>query len=167
HRCRGPGMRCRDPATKGLRRRARISARPSHDEGPGPMDRGLRCGGRYWDRTSDLFRVREARYRCANRPWRHREVPTEVGTGFAPVYTALQAVASPLGQPTGDARASYGTPLPTRCRERRAPGADDRIRTGDPHLGKVMLYQLSYVRVTGSEDPAVGDTGIEPVTSSV
>lgn len=28
-------------------------------------------------------------------------------------------------------------------------GADDRIRTGDPHLGKVMLYQLSYVRVSG------------------
>jgi hypothetical protein len=25
--------------------------------------------GRYWDRTSDLFRVREARYRCANRPY--------------------------------------------------------------------------------------------------
>ena len=25
-------------------------------------------------------------------------------------------------------------------------GADNRIRTGDPHLGKVMLYQLSYVR---------------------
>ena len=24
-------------------------------------------GARYWDRTSDLFRVREARYRCANR----------------------------------------------------------------------------------------------------
>lgn len=24
----------------------------------------------------------------------------EVGTGFEPVYTALQAVASPLGQPT-------------------------------------------------------------------
>ncbi len=59
-------------------------------------------GGRYWDRTSDLFRVREARYRCANRPLRPR----------------------------------------TRGRD----GADDRIRTGDPHLGKVMLYQLSYVR---------------------
>ncbi len=29
-------------------------------------------------------------------------------------------------------------------------GADDRIRTGDPHLGKVMLYQLSYVRMSGS-----------------
>lgn len=25
-------------------------------------------GGRYWDRTSDLFGVNEARYRCANRP---------------------------------------------------------------------------------------------------
>src|SRR5699024_4117518 len=135
-------------------------------EGPGPRDRGLRGGGRYWDRTSDLFRVRVARYRCANRPWRHRVAPTEVGTGFEPVYTALQAVASPLRQPTRDARASYGTALPTRCRERRSPGADDRIRTGDPHLGKVMLYQLSYVRVTGSEAPVVGDTGIEPVTSS-
>ena len=69
--------------------------------------------------------------------------------------------------PPGDALASYGTALPTRCRERRSPGADDRIRTGDPHLGKVMLYQLSYVRRTGIQDPAVGDTGIEPVTSSV
>ncbi len=25
--------------------------------------------GRYWFRTSDLFRVKEARYHCANRPW--------------------------------------------------------------------------------------------------
>ena len=50
--------------------------------------------------------------------------------------------------PPGDAHASYGTALPTRGRERRSPGADDRIRTGDPHLGKVMLYQLSYVRRT-------------------
>jgi hypothetical protein len=60
--------------------------------------------GRYWDRTSDLFRVREARYRCANRPLHpvrpETMVFTEVGTGFEPVYTALQAAASPLGQPT-------------------------------------------------------------------
>ena len=28
----------------------------------------LRAGGRYWDRTSDLFGVNEARSRCANRP---------------------------------------------------------------------------------------------------
>src|SRR5438093_8945787 len=27
------------------------------------------------------------------------------------------------------------------------PGADDGIRTRDPHLGKVVLYQLSHVRV--------------------
>jgi hypothetical protein len=33
---------------------------------PVPKNRGLVCA-RYWDRTSDLFRVREARYRCANR----------------------------------------------------------------------------------------------------
>ena len=25
-------------------------------------------------------------------------------------------------------------------------GADDGIRTRDPHLGKVVLYQLSHVR---------------------
>ena len=42
-----------------------------------PVTRGD-AGGRYWDRTSDLFRVREARYRCANRP-------CEVETGFEPV----------------------------------------------------------------------------------
>ena len=28
--------------------------------------------------------------------------------------------------------------------------ADDGIRTRDPHLGKVMLYQLSHVRVGAS-----------------
>jgi hypothetical protein len=26
-------------------------------------------------------------------------------------------------------------------------GARDRVRTGDPQLGKLMLYQLSYSRV--------------------
>ena len=29
--------------------------------------------------------------------------------------------------------------------------ADDGIRTRDPHLGKVMLYQLSHVRTSGPE----------------
>ena len=38
--------------------------------------------------------------------------------------------------------------------------ADDETRTRDPHLGKVMRYQLRYIRT-------VHDTGIEPVTSSV
>ena len=29
-------------------------------------------------------------------------------------------------------------------------GARDRIRTGDVHLGKVVLYQLSYSREGGA-----------------
>ena len=33
---------------------------------PSSKAKGFICA-RYWDRTSDLFRVREARYRCANR----------------------------------------------------------------------------------------------------
>ena len=33
--------------------------------------------------------------------------------------------------------------------------ADDGIRTRDPHLGKVMLYQLSHVRVTSKCSKAV------------
>src|SRR4028118_373736 len=90
-----------------------------------PLTRGL-AGGRYWDRTSDLFRVREARYRCANRP-------CEVETGFEPVYTDLQPVASPLGHST------WGTSPQGTGRE--SLRADDGIRTRDPHLGKVMRYQ--------------------------
>ena len=58
----------------------------------------------------------------------------EVETGIEPVCTALQAVASPLGHSTVGLM-----PL--------APRADDGIRTRDPHLGKVMLYQLSHVRI--------------------
>jgi hypothetical protein len=35
--------------------------------------------------------------------------------------------------------------------------ADDGIRTRDPHLGKVMLYQLSHVRI-----PALGGFAAPP-----
>ncbi len=44
---------------------------PSERKSPRPVSAGrgpFRAGGRYWVRTSDLFRVKEARYRCANRP---------------------------------------------------------------------------------------------------
>ena len=57
----------------------------------------------------------------------------EVETGFEPVYAALQAAASPLGHST----------IPGAANTLRA---DDRPRTGDLNLGKVALYQLSYVR---------------------
>ena len=50
------------------------------------------------------------------------------------MYTALQAVASPLG---------HATVVLTEDLLR----ADDGIRTRDPHLGKVMRYQLRYVRI--------------------
>ena len=30
-------------------------------------------------------------------------------------------------------------------------GADNGIRTRDPHLGKVMLYQLSHVRMSKNQ----------------
>ena len=29
-------------------------------------------------------------------------------------------------------------------------GAEDEIRTRDPQLGKLMLYQLSYFRISGA-----------------
>ena len=42
---------------------------------------------------------------------------------------------------------------------RRAPfGADDEIRTRDPHLGKVMLYQLSHIRMCA---PHPSETGVD------
>ena len=43
--------------------------------------------------------------------------------------------------------------------------ADDEIRTRDPHLGKVMLYQLSHIRrlrSNFSKTIAGSDTAIVP-----
>ena len=36
-------------------------------------------------------------------------------------------------------------------------GADDGIRTRDPHLGKVVLYQLSHVRMRPEGHPKSRD----------
>src|SRR5215216_5135179 len=71
---------------------------------------------------------------------------SEVETGFEPVYTDLQSVASPLGHSTRRTFLPIGT-------GRDSLRADDGIRTRDPHLGKVMLYQLSHVR-TSCNQPA-------------
>jgi hypothetical protein len=35
-------------------------------------------------------------------------------------------------------------------------GADNETRTRDPNLGKVVLYQLSYVRIRSNEKYMVG-----------
>ena len=67
---------------------------------------------------------------------------TEVGTGFEPAYTALQAAASPLGHPTVLASGTDASDSVLR--------ADDETRTRDIHLGKVVLYQLSYVRMSAA-----------------
>lgn len=75
----------------------------------------------------------------------------EVETGIEPVCTALQAVASPLGHSTVGVDAS--------CTLR----ADDGIRTRDPHLGKVMRYQLRYIRAPRSRSSPVAKHDISPL----
>jgi hypothetical protein len=54
------------------------------------------------------------------------------------VYTALQAAASPLGHSTV-----------WRCYFKHR--ADDETRTRDPNLGKVVRYQLRYIRMRSGE----------------
>ena len=115
------------------------------------------AGGRYWVRTSDLFRVREARYRCANRPrWRRDLNPRSRICSPLPRLSATPPLEE-QGSPTGTGRDSLR--------------ADDGIRTRDPHLGKVMLYQLSHVRMITtnpaemrSETIAEARSGIQPAS---
>ena len=74
----------------------------------------------------------------------------EVETGIEPVCTALQAVASPLGHSTAGVDAT-------------APRADDGIRTRDPHLGKVMRYQLRYIRTPRARSSPVAKDDDSPL----
>ena len=66
----------------------------------------------------------------------------EVETGIEPVLTALQAAASPLGHST-----AKGIEPGEDILAPRSLRADDGIRTRDPHLGKVMRYQLRHIRI--------------------
>ena len=76
-------------------------------------------------------------------------------TGFEPVYTALQAAASPLGQSTERHNTDKTRTVPERPDPKTGPTrADDEIRTRDPHLGKVMRYQLRYIRVCRAKNLA-------------
>jgi hypothetical protein len=75
------------------------------------------------------------------------------------VYTDLQSVASPLGHSTGE-------PLPIGT-GRDSLRADDGIRTRDPHLGKVMLYQLSHVRASCNQPARVRSETIAEAKAGV
>ena len=73
------------------------------------------------------------------------------------MYTDLQSVASPLGHSTLRSLAPRDRTLLPIGTGRDSLRADDGIRTRDPHLGKVMLYQLSHVRASCQPPPgAIG-----------
>jgi hypothetical protein len=76
----------------------------------------------------------------------------EVETGIEPVCTALQAVASPLGHSTMGLMPLH-------------PRADDGIRTRDPNLGKVVRYQLRYIRVLRARSSLVAKQNTSRRTS--
>ena len=63
-----------------------------------------------------------------------------MATGFEPVWTALQAAASPLGHATACGVAHMPWSVVRLTPNTRA---DDEIRTRDPHLGKVMRYHCA------------------------
>ena len=65
----------------------------------------------------------------------------EAKPGFEPGVKALQASALPLGH--------FAEKGPLRT-VRKCNGADNGARTRDPNLGKVVLYQLSHVRLRES-----------------
>ena len=65
---------------EGVSPRRSLVRPPGTQKIPGSNIRGfLNICARYWDRTSDLFRVREARYRCANRAQHYDVVRGEDG----------------------------------------------------------------------------------------
>ncbi len=114
-------------------------------------------------------------------------------TGIEPVTSSVsgkRATAAPIAQ--GRTRLVRAPEMKKTAETPKVPAvlfhmrAVDEIRTRDIHLGKVVLYQLSYNRmITAGSSPSatanrrskkpphqqgfqcVGDTGIEPVTSSV
>ena len=64
---------------EGVSPRRSLVRPPGTQKIPGSNIRGFHTCARYWDRTSDLFRVREARYRCANRAQHYDVVRGEDG----------------------------------------------------------------------------------------
>ncbi len=109
--------------------------------------------GRYWDRTSDLFRVREARYRCANRPSLMFSKSRFSGSRWIRDSNPCIRLCRPLPRLSANPpKPQHGRTVPYSrgpvSEETRPTRADDETRTRDPHLGKVMRYQLRYIRIS-------------------
>ena len=67
-------------------------------------------------------------------------------TGIEPVTSSVsgkRATAAPIARIQMSSSQAKAFPQEGRLKKKRA---DDEIRTRDIHLGKVVLYQLSYVR---------------------
>ena len=82
-----------------------------------------------------------------------RKEAMEATPGFEPGMKALQASALPLGH-VATVQAVIKRPAKKQAPDRPCNdnGADDGIRTRDPDLGKVVLYQLSHVRIARRYD---------------
>ena len=69
-------------------------------------------------------------------------------TGIEPVTSSVsgkRATAAPIARVRKNPAGKTGFADP--CCVIKEKRADDEIRTRDIHLGKVVLYQLSYVRI--------------------
>ena len=91
------------------------------------------AGGRYWDRTSDLFRVKEARYPCANRP-AGSILPQEIRSQGAGGYSLCPST-HPVGVCAGLRSSARVSPHTKLC----ACGC-----------GAVVAHHLAKVRVASS-----------------
>ncbi len=70
-----------------------------------------------------------------------QQLTPEAPPGFEPGIKDLQSSALPLGHGARNARGAD-----SYCCRPPITRAGNRTRTGDPNLGKVVLYQLSYSR---------------------
>ena len=125
-----------------LRDTPRDTAEPSRSNAKRPHDGALE-GGRYKIRTCDPFRVREVRYLCANRP------------GCVLVWKTYAFLARGGYESRTRLYGFAGRCLTAWLTHRKVVNssdlrADNGTRTRALDLGKVALYQLSYVRVSST-----------------
>lgn len=94
-----------------------------------------------WSGGDDRIRTGDGGFadRCV-RPLRHvaERCVLAAPRGFEPRFTDPKSGVLPLDE--------GATAAPKSTRWEGGSGAEDGTRTRDPHLGKVMLYQLSYFR---------------------